>query len=313
MTKVSIITINLNNLKGLKATYESVVAQTYADKEWIVIDGGSTHGDREFLEQHQADIDYWVSESDKGVYNAMNKAIPHATGDYVIYMNSGDTFYNSNTLSNVFSTAPTADVIYGDWMQLFSDGHKVGISAPKTFSLDAICRSNICHQAIFTKTDIMRQSPYDEQYSVYADWAKWIELTLKKHTFEYVPYTICNFLMGGICCTSDRQEAERQMLRERELSPALLQTLTSYDRQLSDISMLTQENRQQAQDIQRLAQDIQRLAQDNSTLSQALQLAHSEQQRQQKVAEAYLSYPVFKLMFKMIRAYRKHIKKYELY
>ena len=76
--KVSIITINRNNLQGLKMTYESIAAQSFSDKEWIVVDGGSTEGDREFIEQHASEIAWWCSEPDKGVYNAQNKGIVHA-------------------------------------------------------------------------------------------------------------------------------------------------------------------------------------------------------------------------------------------
>ena len=90
--KLSIITVNLNNLEGLKKTYESVVSQTFTDYEWLVIDGGSTDGSREFIEQHQDKFAYWCSEPDKGIYNAMNKGIVRAKGEYLNFMNSGDYF-----------------------------------------------------------------------------------------------------------------------------------------------------------------------------------------------------------------------------
>ena len=90
--KLSIITVNLNNLEGLKKTYESVVCQTFTDYEWLVIDGGSTDGSREFIEEHQDKFAYWCSEPDKGIYNAMNKGIVRAKGEYLNFMNSGDYF-----------------------------------------------------------------------------------------------------------------------------------------------------------------------------------------------------------------------------
>ena len=93
--KLSIITVNLNNLEGLKKTYESVVCQTFTDYEWLVIDGGSTDGSREFIEQHQDKFAYWCSEPDKGIYNAMNKGIVKAKGEYLNFMNSGDCFASS--------------------------------------------------------------------------------------------------------------------------------------------------------------------------------------------------------------------------
>lgn len=89
--KISIITINYNNIEGLKQTVESVLSQTYIDKEYIVIDGGSKDGAVDFLKS-QNKITYWVSEKDGGLYNAMNKGIRKLSGDYVIFMNSGDVF-----------------------------------------------------------------------------------------------------------------------------------------------------------------------------------------------------------------------------
>lgn len=111
--KLSIITVNLNNLEGLKRTYESVVCQTFTDYEWIVIDGGSTDGSREFIEQHQDKFAYWCSEPDKGIYNAMNKGIIHAQGEYLNFMNSGDCLACEETLARVLVPNHTEDIIYG--------------------------------------------------------------------------------------------------------------------------------------------------------------------------------------------------------
>ena len=111
--KLSIITVNLNNLEGLKKTYESVVCQTFTDYEWIVIDGGSTDGSREFIEQHQDKFAYWCSEPDKGIYNAMNKGIMRAKGEYLNFMNSGDCFACKETLAGVFNKPRKEDILYG--------------------------------------------------------------------------------------------------------------------------------------------------------------------------------------------------------
>ena len=90
---ISIITINYNNSTGLRKTIQSVIAQTYNNIEYIVIDGGSTDDSKSIIEEYEKDIDFWVSEPDGGIYPAMNKGTSHAHGDYCIYMNSGDTFY----------------------------------------------------------------------------------------------------------------------------------------------------------------------------------------------------------------------------
>ncbi len=96
--KLSIITVNYNNLEGLKKTVKSVVDQTWSEFEYLIIDGGSTDGCLEYIKIKENEIDFWISEPDKGVYHAMNKGIQKATGEYVIFLNSGDHFYKKNVL-----------------------------------------------------------------------------------------------------------------------------------------------------------------------------------------------------------------------
>lgn len=100
---ISIVTVNYNNLEGLKRTVASVFGQTYVEKEMIVIDGGSSDGSSEYIYSQFSSFAYAVSERDSGIYNAMNKGIKHASGEYVIFMNSGDVFFNTEVLSDVFS------------------------------------------------------------------------------------------------------------------------------------------------------------------------------------------------------------------
>ena len=109
--KLSIITVNYNNVEGLRRTIESVILQTFKDYEWIIIDGGS----KELIEQNQQYFSYWCSEKDKGVYHAMNKGIGHSTGEWIIILNSGDYLYSDNTLLEaVNAISDNVDIIYGD-------------------------------------------------------------------------------------------------------------------------------------------------------------------------------------------------------
>jgi glycosyltransferase involved in cell wall biosynthesis len=112
--KLSIITINYNNLEGLKRTYESVVSQTCQDFEWIIIDGGSTDGSKDFIEEHQAQFAYWCSEPDKGIYNAMNKGIVKATGEYLQFLNSGDNLVDDKVIEEFLALGWEEDVVSGD-------------------------------------------------------------------------------------------------------------------------------------------------------------------------------------------------------
>ncbi len=113
MVKLSIITVNLNNSAGLRKTIESIVKQTFKDFEYIIIDGGSTDGSAEVIKEFADKITYWVSEPDKGIYNAMNKGILHAKGEYLLFLNSGDWLADDDLLSKVFCEPRTADIIYG--------------------------------------------------------------------------------------------------------------------------------------------------------------------------------------------------------
>lgn len=122
--KLSIITVNYNNFDGLKKTAESILTQTWRDFEWIIIDGASTDGSREYIVDLNENlnkngwnpISYWCSEPDKGIYNAMNKGIVKAKGDYLNFMNSGDGFYESDTLRKIYLyiVKGNSDVYYGD-------------------------------------------------------------------------------------------------------------------------------------------------------------------------------------------------------
>lgn len=198
---LSIITINYNNKDGLLKTIDSVMSQTWREFEWIIIDGGSTDGSKEVIEDlaanPDANISYWCSEPDKGVYNAQNKGILHASGDYMNFMNSGDTFYDKDTLKNVSSQLKDDDVIYGDWLWAYPD-HEELAECPHEATLTWLQCRNICHQAMFIKSTLLKEEGYDENYRLLADWARWMKMASEGRSFKYVPYIICRFAMGGL-------------------------------------------------------------------------------------------------------------------
>lgn len=122
--KLSIITINLNNKDGLEKTIESVVSQTFTDYEFIIIDGGSTKGDVELIKEYENKISYWVSEKDSGIYNAQNKGIKQARGEYLYFLNSGDALYENTTLEKVFKNDPHDPFICGSFIWKSPDSSK---------------------------------------------------------------------------------------------------------------------------------------------------------------------------------------------
>lgn len=231
--KLSIITINYNNCEGLRKTIESVVNQTWKEFEWIIVDGGSTDGSRELIEEtakYCPNISYWCSEPDKGVYNAMNKGIAHARGDYMNFMNSGDTFVESKTLEIVFSFSISEDLIYGDWIRVFPDHEEYKQAIHEFFSFHVFF-TNVCHQAMFIRTSILKLRGYDENMYILADWKRWQEMASDGYSFKYIPVFVCRFeAISGISEKGgDRIVQERESLYTNPyLSKDLREWLADY-------------------------------------------------------------------------------------
>ena len=172
MLQLSIITINLNNGNGLRKTIESVVEQTYKNFEFIVIDGSSSDNSLDILKRFSDQISFWVSEKDSGIYNAMNKGIKIARGEYCLFLNSGDFFFSSDTLLKIFSLGLSEDVFYGDSFRFDNDKKKgFFIIEPDNLTLYHFFRKSICHQSTFIKRELFKKfGYYNEQLQIAADW-----------------------------------------------------------------------------------------------------------------------------------------------
>lgn len=232
--KLSIITINYNNRDGLQKTIESIVCQSFKDFEWIVIDGGSTDGSRELLEQYADHFTYWVSEPDKGVYNAMNKGIVQTKGEYINFMNSGDGFASSTILEEIFSASHTADVLYGYMMRGGLDGEVNNLSMMKPYlTWIDFYRDGLPHQAAFIKRSLFDQfGLYDENLKAVSDWKFFVNaFVYHKATSQFIPKKIAVYAEGGI---SDVMGGEERQRVAKELFPrAMVETIPvieAYDR-----------------------------------------------------------------------------------
>lgn len=251
--KLSIITINYNNCEGLRKTIESVVNQTWQDFEWIIVDGGSTDGSRELIEEtaaHLAAQDWrteqfsllgftaegwesgdtlvpssrearsrtllWASEKDNGIYNAMNKGIVMAQGEYCLFLNSGDWLYDNDVLQNVFSYGLVEDIVYGDSVVL--SPIQQYWSVPKTkINRKWFYRNSIHHGAAFIKKYLFIQYGfYDEQLKIVSDWKFFLQSIVMGNTsFEHVPITIYCFEGGGISDqVAERRKENAVVMRE---------------------------------------------------------------------------------------------------
>ncbi|MBO7489158.1 MAG: glycosyltransferase [Bacteroidales bacterium] len=210
--KLSIITINYNNLSGLQKTIDSVIAQTFKDYEWIVIDGGSTDGSKELLEKNQSHFAYWCSEPDKGVYNAMNKGLSQAHGEYVQFLNSGDWLYEKKTIEKIFSQINNQyEIFYGDTILAYSDGWQNPIVYPDELGFYYFPYNSLCHQAIFYRRSLFDNNYFDESYTIVSDWAMNLKLLFKGATFKHINQFIVYYDMGGISSIADPKHHNERM------------------------------------------------------------------------------------------------------
>lgn len=214
MYKLSIVTINYNNALGLKKTIESVVKQSCNEIEFVIIDGGSTDGSVEIIQQYQKDISYWVSEKDKGIYNALNKGIRKATGEYILFLNSGDYFYKDDSLNNVMNQLDFADIIACD---INTKNAKIDIvkKHPDSISFDYLYTDTLAHQSTFIKRELFdKVGLYDEDYIIVSDWKFFIEaLTFYKATYKAVHTILSVYNLDGLSATAKGTNIRKQERR----------------------------------------------------------------------------------------------------
>lgn len=187
MAKLSIITINFNNSSGLKKTIESVVRQSFADYEYLIIDGGSTDGSVDVIKRYSDKLAYWVSETDKGIYNAMNKGIKKATGEYCLFLNSGDCFTGNDILNKVFSAPFSEDIVFGDTICV-----NMRLSFPQKISLSYLISKSLPHQSSFIKKSLFnRIGLYNEENRIVSDWEFCLKaIHLYNCSYKYLPELI---------------------------------------------------------------------------------------------------------------------------
>ncbi len=217
---LSIITVCRNIEGEIEDTCRSVATQTFTDFEWIVIDGASTDGTREILEKYSDKMAVFVSEPDSGIYNAMNKGIRLAKGEYLLFLNGGDYLVSKTVLAEVFSRKLEADICYGNVYDLYPFDNTVTLmeahSERYLSKLYFVC-STICHQAAFIKRSLFLQfGAYNENLRIVSDWEKWIEFIENGCSFSKLKITVSVFRLGGISTTQfDMANGEKQKVLSR--------------------------------------------------------------------------------------------------
>lgn len=200
---LSIITVNLNNCKGLERTIDSVKSQSVKNFEYIIIDGGSTDDSLSIIKDNEQNISFWVSEPDTGIYNAMNKGIAKATGKYLIFLNSGDSFCDSETFKrccNFINKQPHADIYYGD-IYVVNDKNKPTKwlrTHPHSLSLKYLKEDTINHQASLIKADLFCQfGLYPERYKVASDYWLYLNCLVSNRKYIYIGFPMVDYDLTG--------------------------------------------------------------------------------------------------------------------
>jgi glycosyltransferase involved in cell wall biosynthesis len=218
MPHLSIITINYNNSKGLRKTIETVRAQTFKDYEYIIIDGGSTDESVDIIKENSEYITYWVSEKDGGVYNAMNKGILKAKGEYCYFLNSGDYLWTPDVLERVFQQSNSEDIVYGN---MINNRHMQVNTGFHPLSFYDLFVHTIYHQSAFIKRALFdKVGLYSEHFKVISDWEFFIKaICLERCSYLYVNIDIAVYEVGGISFQDPESNERDRHIVLRELFP----------------------------------------------------------------------------------------------
>jgi len=198
---ISIITVVYNSVGFIENTIRDVINQSYPNIEYIIIDGGSTDGTIEVLQKYNEYIDYWISEQDKGLYDAMNKAMQNATGDYLWFINSGDLPFDLTILDNIFRKNKLfADIYYGETEIIDPNGESIGMrrhQAPEILNWKSLLKGmKVSHQSIIVKKEIATN--YNTKYKLSSDFDWVIKVLKKAKSIENTGLIISKFMEGGL-------------------------------------------------------------------------------------------------------------------
>lgn len=188
--KISLIIVVRNAVSTIEAAIQSIISQDYPNFELVIIDGLSTDGTLEIIEKYSSDIAYFKSEKDEGIYDAMNKSIPHCSGDWIYFLGADDELYSDTVLTQLFSKpAQKTDIIYGN--AYYTHRKKVRFGKVSRYMMS---KHNINHQTIFYPKAVFQQYAFDLRYRVVADYYLNLQLFFKSEFhFKYLPITVARF------------------------------------------------------------------------------------------------------------------------
>lgn len=199
--KITVVTVCRNAENSIRKTIESVLDQRFSDYEYLIVDGASTDGTLSVIESYSDKfaekniLFHSISEPDKGIYDAMNKAIDKAHGEWILFMNSGDTFFNGEVLNRLFGFDISGyDIVYGNVLITENNMYKFNSAG---FITDQGFFSPICHQGMMTRTSVLRDYKYDTGYRLAADYDSMIRIHKVGGKFKKTDLTVAVFELGG--------------------------------------------------------------------------------------------------------------------
>ncbi len=225
MNKISIITINYNDKEGLKKTIESVLNQSFTSYEYIVIDGNSSDGSKNVIEEYKRQITYSIIEPDSGIYNAMNKGIRVAKGDYLLFLNSGDILYEIDTLSKIDKLIDgNYDIYYGDLICLdLKSNQMINWIFPNKLTFNFFIEKSLPHQASFIKKSLFDTLfYYNENLKIASDWEFFVvAICLKNASYKHIRIIVSEYDFTGISSNIDNYDfvqSEKKLVFDKYFS-----------------------------------------------------------------------------------------------
>lgn len=245
--RLSIVTINRNNAVGLEKTMRSVASQTFKEFEYIVVDGASTDGSADVIKKMESEFAHlkWVSEPDKGIYNAMNKGIRMATGDFIQILNSADCLASDDVTERMLESLEKEDrpsILYGNMVKCFPDGHRMvdKCFAGQEITMLGMYTGTLNHDPAYIRRDLFEKyGYYDESLKIVSDWKWYMQaIVLGGEKPRYVDIDVTLFDMSGISENSENKEKIRKERRTvlEKLIPSVY--LRDYDRYANDIVLM---------------------------------------------------------------------------
>ncbi|AGC77409.1 glycosyltransferase involved in cell wall biosynthesis [Nonlabens dokdonensis] len=231
--KISIITINYNDAAGLERTLKSVHDQNSTSFEHLIIDGNSTDGSIAIIEEYKDRVSFSVSEPDQGIYDAMNKGIHHATGDYLLFLNSGDTLLNDTVIEKAVPYLKNnIDLVYGALYIVPTQGSGFRHTYPDVLDFNFFKQTSLGHPSTFIKRELFDlYGRYRTDLKIVSDWEFFLNLICKKKvSYQKIDLTISQFYEGGISTS-----AETVQLNRAEINKVLLENFDLYNSSFDEL------------------------------------------------------------------------------